>query len=96
MRMVVGAALSWPHPGRGIVVDCSGLAYRGGDDFFLWLDLPARFGFPPDRFRVALIIGEQNEVAIRSLIVDQQIEEFHDHCFLNLSAAIDWICQDIN
>jgi hypothetical protein len=93
MRMAVGAALCWPNPGKGLVVNCQGLIYRGGDNFLLWLDVLPKLQPPQSRFNFALIYDSSNASKIRSLIVDQQLEGVLEHCFDNLDLAIDYICR---
>lgn len=92
MRMTVGAALCWPNPGRGLIVDCQGLAYRGGDNFLLWLDVLPKLQPPQSRFNFALVYDSRNASKIRSLIVDQQVEDVLEHCFDSLDRAIGYIC----
>src|SRR5262245_33083242 len=75
IKYVVAQAVMWPHnPGNGIVVDLSELEYKSGDELLSWVYL-LRSLFQNQSYKIALVWGEKNKEAIKSLMEDSDETE---------------------
>jgi hypothetical protein len=93
MRYVVAQAVLWPpSPGSGIVVDLSDLEYTSGDELLSWVSLLRWRLLRDQNYKIALVLGEKNKDAIKSLMEDSDETELFKASFDRLEDAISYIC----